>query len=873
MSAPFIPAVPYELFIAAKAAEAPSLGFEPPLPLSEVLFGFQRDIVRWACRHGRAGIFASFGLGKTFMQLEVARQTVALTGGRFLICAPLGVRQEFERDAATLGVPLTFVRTSAEVTEPCGVYLTNHESVREGKIDATLFDGVSLDEAACLRAFGGSKTFREMMARLAGDDRAAGERSGGVRFRFVATATPSPNEYIELLAYAAFLGVMDISQAKTRFFKRNSEKADALTLHPHKERESWLWIASWALFVTKPSDLGYSDKGYELPELEVHWHEVATDHRAHQQRRAEAAVAADQRAPGKRRKPEQVSMFADASLGVVDASREKRDSLDARVEKLLELRALDPAAHRVIWHDLESEREALEAAIPGLRSVFGTQTIEDRVSLIVDFAEGRLQELGAKPVMLGAGVNFQKHCAWAIYVGIGFKFADWIQSVHRLQRFLQTRKVRIDLIYTEAERGVRAVLERKWAQHKELVAQMTSIVREYGLTQSAMGNGLVRTGAVERAEVRGDRFVAVNNDCVLELRRQPADSIALYLTSIPFSTQYEYSPSYLDFGHTDNNEHFWAQMDYLSPELFRTLKPGRVLAVHVKDRIVPGGLTGLGFQTLYPFHCDAIAHYQRHGFALLGVVTIVTDVVRENNQTYRLAYTEQCKDGSRQGVGVPEYLLLFRKPQTDRSKGYADEPVVKSKEGYKLSRWQIDAAGFWRSGGDRLLTPDDFAGLTHDQIYKLFRRHSLAQPYDYEHHVALNEALEARGALPTDFSLLPAQSWSEHVWTDVTRMRTLNGAQSATGREAHLCPMQFDVAERVIRRFSMPGERVGDPFAGLFTVPMTAVKLGREGFGVELSPRYFADGVSYCHAAERAASVPTLFSLDALEQPDADAAE
>jgi hypothetical protein len=238
----------YESFIAAKVASAPETGFEPPLPLHDSLFPHQRAIVDWAIRRGRAAIFAAFGLGKTRMQMEIARQTCAHTSGRFLIVCPLGVRGEFIRDGAAMGVPVTFIRRTADAGET-GVYLTNYESVRDEnpdgtrKVDPREFDGASLDEASCLRGFGGTKTFREFMALFAGDDRRdMSQRIKGesVRYRFVATATPSPNDFIELLAYAAFLDVMDVSTAKTRFFQRDSEHADELTIHPHKVREFWL---------------------------------------------------------------------------------------------------------------------------------------------------------------------------------------------------------------------------------------------------------------------------------------------------------------------------------------------------------------------------------------------------------------------------------------------------------------------------------------------------------------------------------------------------------------------------------------------------------------------------------------------------------
>lgn len=842
----------YERFIAAKRAVAPERGFEPG-PISEKLFPFQRDIVRWAVRKGCAAIFAAFGLGKTWMQLEAGRLVCEHTGGRFLIVAPLGVRGEFKRDAEAMGLTITFIRRIEEAGRT-GLYLTNYETVRDGKLDPRLFDGASLDEASCLRAFGGSKTFREFMALFAGDDRRAEHgptHTAGVRYRFVATATPSPNDIIELLAYAAFLGVMDVSAAKTRWFDRDSEQADNLTLRPSKAREFWLWVASWALFVTKPSDLGYSDEGYALPEMQVIWHEVPSDH-------THAGVE----------KSGQGRLLRDTSLGVVDASREKRESLGARLAKMLELRALDPAAHRILWHDLEPEREAIEAACPGVRSVYGTQDMDEREASIVDFSEGRCAELATKPVLCGSGCNFQRHCAWAIYLGIGFKFNDFAQSLHRLQRFQQPKQVRVDIIYTEAERSVRETLLAKWQEHNALVAQMTAIVREYGLSRCAMHEELADATTVERFEVQTEHCTLVNNDSVLETQRMAPNSVKLIVTSVPFGNQYKYSSSLYDMGHTEDAGHFFRQMDYLTPGLLRVLEPGRVLAVHVKDRIVPGGLTGLGFQTLYPFHLDCVTHYQKHGFALVGIITVVTDVVRENNQTYRLAYTEQCKDGSRQGVGVPEYILLFRKPQTDQSKGYADVPVVKEKSAYKLSRWQIDAAGFWSSSGNRLLSSDDFRGLTHAQIFKLFRRHNLAHTYDYEHHVALNEALETRGALPVDFSLLQPQSKSEHVWSDVTRMRTLNCNQAIEGKDQHLCPLQLDIVDRLITRFSMKGETVLDPFGGLMTVPVRATMLGRRGVGIELSPVYFADGVAHVREAERKASLPMLFDLDAAERDE-----
>jgi hypothetical protein len=798
------------------------------------------------------------------------RITRERAGGMGLIVIPLGVRQEFVRDAAMLGITVKFIRRIEEADDPEGIYLTNYETIRDGKMSPHHFSVASLDEAAVLRGFGGTKTFREFMALFAGDDRRQMLKERikgvGVRYRFVATATPSPNEYIELLAYAAYLGIMDVSAAKTRFFKRDSTKADKLTIHPHKEREFWLWVASWALFVQRPSDLGFSDEGYTLPELDVRWHEVPVDH-----------DNAGHERDGQGR------MFRNAAIGVQDAAREKRESLDKRIAKMLEIRAEEPDEHRIIWHDLESEREAIERAIPDVVTVYGSQELEDREDRVIAFSEGRARELASKPVLLGSGCNFQRYCARAIFLGIGFKFADFIQAVHRIQRFLQTRAVRIDLIYTESERDVRRILETKWAQHKEMVETMSQIIRQYGLTNAAMASELTRAMGVERVEVKGRNHLLVNNDSIKECARMAENSVGLILTSIPFSTQYEYSPNYADMGHTDTNEHFFQQMDFLTPNLLRVLQPGRIAAIHVKDRIVPMGMTNAGCQTVYPFHARCIEHYTKHGFAYMGMKTIVTDVVRENNQTYRLGWTEQCKDGTKMGVGMPEYLLLFRKPPTDTTNAYADTPVVKHKRyhhpakvdpvtgvvvepaqwsgpGYSRARWQVDAHGFMRSSGNRLLRPEELEALPHDVIFKLFREYSLTNVYDFEHHVQIGEAMEAKGSLPVTFMLLQPQSWHPDVWTDITRMLTLNGAQSAKGREMHLCPMQTDLADRVIEQMSMPGETVFDPFSGLGTVAYRAVLKGRKGIGVELSPRYFFDSCAYLEAAEQQISMPDLFA-------------
>ncbi len=832
----------YRDFLKAKIKLASFKGFDVDrAEINPALRPHTIDIVKWAAQGGNRAIFAAFGLHKTATQIELMRLIGLHRPGLRLLTMPLGVRAEFFREArerfqGDYSVDLRFIRTDAEIDDPATIYLTNYESIREGKLNPGQFRATSLDEASVLRSYG-SKTYQEFLPAFA-----------PVEFKFVATATPSPNRFKELIHYAGYLGVMDTGQALTRFFQRDSEKAGNLTLYPHKEMEFWLWVASWAVFIQRPSDLGHDDTGYVLPELDVRYHEVPSDYDA-------AGVE----------KNGQGLLIPDVAMGLSAAATEKRDSMAHRVEVVADLIEQSPADHFIVWHDLEDERRAIQEAVPQAVSVWGSQDLEEREDRILAFSDGKSRILSTKPVIAGSGCNLQRHCHRQIFAGIGFKFNDFIQSIHRVHRFGQTRPVRIDIVHTESEREVLRTLQAKWDQHNEMGRKMTDIIREYGLNELAMAETLARSIGVQRIEVKSDLFSVANNDCVEEAKLQPDNSVDQIITSIPFANHYEYTPSYNDFGHTQDNAHFWAQMDFLTPELLRILKPGRVYCCHVKDRINFGNVTGAGIPTVSPFHAEALFHGIKHGFDYMGMITVVTDVVRENNQTYRLGYTEMCKDGTKMGVGSPEYILLFHKPQSDRTRGYADQPVKKSKDEYSLARWQVDAHAFWRSSGNRLLSAEEMAQYGPAKLAKMFTQYSLQNVYDYEFHVKIGAELQERGALPSTFMSLAPGSHCPDVWHDVMRMLTLNGEQTNRAVEKHVCPLQFDIVDRLIERYSVKGERIYDPFCGLGTVPYRAILKGRTGGGSELSAAYFMDQVHYLKAAEREVSMPDLFAVEDLE--------
>jgi len=690
-----------------------------------------------------------------------------------------------------------------------------------------------LDEASVLRGFG-TKTYQEFLPLFA-----------GVPYRFVATATPSPNRYKELIHYAGYLGVMDTGQALTRFFQRDSTKANNLTLYPHKEKEFWLWVSTWALFLTKPSDLGYPDIGYELPELRVHEEVVSVDN---------STAGAD--------RDGQVKMFREAALGLADAAKERRDNMQEKVARVMEIinRPENKDDHFLLWHDLENERKALCDAIPGCKAVYGSQDDDEADKVIADFKDGRLKYLAAKPEMLGEGLNFQYHCHKAIMF-IDYRFNDKFQAIARIYRFMQQYPVDLYLVYAESEGEIYKSFMQKWAQHRQMVAKMTDIVRENGLFGLQAEEKMMRWMFASREEKAGKLWRAINNDNVLECQKMENNSVDLIVTSIPFSNHYEYTPTYNDFGHNEDNSKFFEQMDYLTPELMRILKPGRLACIHVKDRVLFGNATGDGMPTIDPFSEMTVFHYMKHGFRYMGRITVDTDVVMENNQTYRLGYTEMCKDGSKMGIGCPEYVLLFRKLPSDTSRAYADFPVVKNKSEYSLARWQIDAHASWKSSGNSLLSYEDMKGAGIDKIRHLFRHYEREHIYNYEEHVSFAEELEAYGKLPKTFMAVDPVSKKPWIWDDVTRMRTLNTRQSQKKRQNHICPLQLDIVERLIERYSNKGELVFDPFGGIGTVPYCAVNLGRKGLSTELNYDYWKDSLSYLYEAEMEVSAPTLFDL------------
>jgi DNA modification methylase len=833
----------YQQFLESKIKVATRKGlqvdrafFHPSLRPDQV------DIAEWSIELGAALVAPDAGMGKTRIGIEVMRFFHTTLGGKCLIVTELGAADTFvDQDpevgeGAAMGIYLEYVTNQQEAfNSKADIVVTNYERIRNGEFDFSAFTAVWLDEGNYVKNMA-SETTEALKIQLA-----------KVKYKYIATATPSPNEVLELINYAHVLGICDRGQILTRFFQRNSVKAGELTLHPHHVDDFWLWVHSWCLAVTSPKDLGYDYPGFELPELRLHWVEVKID----------KAIDAGAEKDG------QARLFIQSRSGLSEAAKIKRESIQARVYKTLDILSSHKDDHFLIWHHLEDERKALNNAMNfngiSYADLYGSLPMEKREKRIVDFTKGKLQYLASKPSVSGVGCNFQKHCCKEIFVGITDSFDDLYQALKRVWRFYNPYPaVDVWLLYTPEEYDIVLNLQRKWAEHNEMRGAMRVIIQKYGLDHSKYIEEKRRSFKVDRKVWEGKSYTLANNDCVLELDRLQDNSVDLILSSFPFGNHYEYSDKYNDFGHNETNADFIRQCGFLIPKLFNKLKPGRLAVIHLKNRIHYGSVTGLGFPVLHRFTHLVADAMEQHGFYTIGYHFIPTDVVAENNQTYRLGYSEMKKDSTKMGAGIPEEIWIFRKPPTSNANAYADDPV-KHDEDYTLAHWQVDADAFWKSSGNRYLGPYEMKAWGLDKIQAWWKRFNKSTVYDYDQHVNLLQELDAADKLSRQFTTLPLQSNTDFVQDNMNRMHGLNLEQSRRKQQNHICPMPFDEVDRMIELYSNPGELVLDPFGGLGTTGVRALKKGRRAYIIELNEAYAKCAGLYLKETEYKNQIPTLF--------------
>lgn len=618
----------YATFLASKRAEVQPSGFEvAPESINPKLFPFQRDIVRWALQLGKAAVFAECGMGKTAMQLEWAHHVAQHTGGRVLILAPLAVAEQTVREGQKFDIPVEHVYSKDDLNG-VQIVITNYERLH--LMDASAFTGIVLDESSILKAFTG-KTKRQIV-----------DSFRSTPYKLACTATPAPNDHLELGNHADFLDVMASNEMISRWFINDTMSAGSYRLKAHAEKDFWRWLTSWSVCISKPGDLGdeYDMPGFDLPELRIHEHQLS------------ANAASIQRAQS------EGMLFPDTNPSSTTLHKVKRESLSDRVQKVVELvESISAADAIIVWCDTNYEADALRAALPMAVEVRGSDSTSAKEEKLRAFSRGDARIIITKPDIAGFGLNWQ-HCHQMIYAGVGFSFEKLYQSLKRTHRYGQERPVEAHLIYAETEGNVRAALADKQSAFEIMQRSMNEAMRIHGLFRD--GNRLVLTPAGQDAR-RGENWTMYLGDCVPTSATLDDNSVDFSVYSPPFANLYIYSDSEADMGNSADNDEFFQHYKYLIREMYRVTLPGRLTAVHCKD--LPAYMNRDGSAGLRDFPGEIIRAHEECGWQYHSRVTIWKDPVIEMQRTknHGLLHKNFSERAEACRQGMPDYLLVFRK--------------------------------------------------------------------------------------------------------------------------------------------------------------------------------------------------------------------
>jgi hypothetical protein len=637
----------YEEFLQSKRiADVPTGLIVPDSALSQHLSPFQRAVTRWELKRGRGAIFADTGMGKTRMQLEWSRQIQESEGGQVLILAPLCVGQQTEREAALIGLDARYCRTPP--SDP-GIWITNYERMDAFPLER--YKALVLDESSILKSIGG-KTRAALLSR-----------SQGIPFRLSCTATPSPNDYMEFGGQSEFLSVMPHSEMLATFFIHDSSDTAKWRLKRHANNGFWEWIASWAVYFKKPSDLGFDDAGYDLPLLTFHEH----------------TVEGGETLEG--------FLFPVQAETLSERLTARRQTVEQRCAKAVELANSD-TEQWIVWCNLNDESDYCARNIKGAIEVSGAHKLDVKEERINAFLTGSARVLVTKPSIAGFGLNMQ-HCNRMVFVGLNDSYEQLYQAVRRCWRFGQKKPVQVHLVAATIEGAVVANIHRKEKQATELQSQMATHMKE--LVRSEIDGNADRS-VVELASgevASGDGWELHNKDCVDLARSIESDSVGISVFSPPFSSLYVYSASERDMGNVKSDAEFFQHFDFLIRELYRVIQPGRHCVFHCMN--LPSTKVHDGHIGIRDFRGDLIRAFEAAGFIYHSEVCIWKDPVTAMQRTKALGLLHKTirTDSSMSRMGIPDYIIAMRKPGENKNP-IAHDPAV-----FPVSLWQEWASPVW----------------------------------------------------------------------------------------------------------------------------------------------------------------------------------
>jgi hypothetical protein len=640
----------YRDFLEGKMAIIQDSGLEVSEDdLNPMLFPWQKAVTRWALKRGRSALFEGCGLGKTPQQLEWARVIHEKTGKDILILAPLAVAPQTQREGQKFGIKVHICRSQADVNP--GINVTNYEMIDH--FDPSQFIGVVLDESSILKNFSG-KT-KQKLIQIFKD----------TPYKLCCTATPAPNDHMELGCHSEFLGIMTFAQMLAKFFLNDtSSTGSAWRLKGHAVKPFWEWVSSWGVCLSMPSDIGYSNEGFVLPPLRIHETVVSVDESDFENGR----------------------LFRPTQLSAIEMHREMRLTAAARAEVVAEMVNSSPEPW-IVWCNTNYEADELNKRIPQSIEVRGSDSVEKKEKAIIDFISGKTRILTSKASMFGYGLNLQC-CANMAFVGLSYSFEQTYQATRRCWRFGQTKPVQAHYIMASTEVGVFRAVQVKAKKHEEMERQMMGEIKQVQL--SSWGSHVETK--IERKEFAGKSWKIVNNDTIQEIPNIPDNSIHFSIFSPPFINIFVYSNHLNDMGNCNSDAEFYGHFNYLVPQLLRITKPGRLCAVHCS--VLPVHKWKEGVIGLKDFRGEIIRSFVKHGWIFHSEVCIWRDPVVEMQRTKALGllHKQIKKDSAQCRQGLPDYLVIFRK--------WPDNPdeverVTHTAEEFPVDLWQRYASPVW----------------------------------------------------------------------------------------------------------------------------------------------------------------------------------
>lgn len=631
----------YMTFLQQKIVKMEDSGFVAK-NLNPLLFDFQKRIVEWSLKKGRSAVFAGCGLGKTAIQLEWARLVFERTQEPVIILAPLAVSHQTIQEAAKFKITnVHIVQDQSQIKQ--GINITNYEKIH--KFNAESFSGVVLDESSILKGLD-SKT-RALLT----------ENFMRTPYKMACSATPAPNDFMELGSHSEFLNIMSRAEMLAMFFTHDGGNTSKWRLKGHSRHKFWEWVASWAVVVRTPSDIGYPDDGYILPSCEITTEIVKME-------RDEGAL------------------FAIEAVSLNDQRASKRKSLADRVSKCAEM-VNSSNDQWIVWCELNDESTALKNAIPDAVEVRGSDTNEHKESALIGFSEGKHRVIVTKPSIAGHGMNWQ-NCHNIAFCGLSHSYEQFYQAIRRCWRFGQQNPVNVHVVIGEKERPILDNVSRKEKDAEKLWEGVVAVMQ--GVVSDVM-----KKHVAEYAEksATGSMWEIIHGDCVEVVSKIPDESVHFSVFSPPFASLYTYSDSERDMGNNKTYDEFEQHFKFLIRELHRVLKPGRNISIHCMN--LPLSKQSYGEIAIRDFRGDIIRWFQDAGFVFHSEVCIWKDpvIAMQRTKALGLLWKQLRKDSTMSRQGVPDYLVTMRKP------GVNPEPVTHTKESFPVDQWQKWASPVW----------------------------------------------------------------------------------------------------------------------------------------------------------------------------------